>query len=163
AGDLLMVEANLTNVGARNQTNNPGSEFVAKLSSTLVAVPNSCLPISAGAGTAAGTCVVTNPSQFDWNGTIPVGETVTIRFQVQVKAEVAANAPICINTIVNYDSDNDGLNDAMLAANECRLANCQLAGPGQAFPAKSEVSDQKAGSVLVYPFYSSDSASFNRE
>jgi hypothetical protein len=34
---------------------------------------------------------------------------------------------------------------------------------GLAFPATSEVSDQKAGSVLIYPIYTSDAANPNRE
>lgn len=35
-------------------------------------------------------------------------------------------------------------------------------GQGTAYPATAEVSDQKAGSVLIYPFYSSDSFAPNR-
>ncbi len=156
AGDVLTVEANLSNIGTRNQTDNPGSEFVAKLSSTLVAVPNSCVSIGTG------TCTITNASQLDWNGTISVGQTVTIRFQVQVKDD-ATSASLCINAMVNYDSDNDGLNNVMLIVNECRLADCSPIGPGQIFPSNAAVSDQKAGSVLVFPFYSSDPARFSRE
>ncbi|MFN0142273.1 MAG: hypothetical protein ACKVP6_02340 [Mycobacterium sp.] len=34
-------------------------------------------------------------------------------------------------------------------------------GPGAAYPATAEVSDQKAGSVLLYPYYSSGSGSAN--
>jgi predicted extracellular nuclease len=153
AGDLLFVEATLTNIGTRNQTDNFGSEFTAKLSPTLVAVPDSCV--------STGTCVITNARQLDWNGAIPVGQTITIRFQVQV-ADIPGT-PLCVNSTVNYDSDNDGLNNATITLDQCRSVSCPPIGPGLALPNSSEVSDQKAGSVLVYPFYSSDPISFKRE
>jgi hypothetical protein len=157
AGDLLLVEANLSNIGNRNQTDNPGSEFIARLSPTLVAAPGSCVSIGAG------TCVVTNANQLDWNGTVPVGETVTLRFYAQVKEGLAADAALCVNATINYDSDNDGVNNEQLTANECRLANCPPVAPGLVFPGQAELSAQKAGSLLVFPFYSSDSTALNRE
>jgi hypothetical protein len=40
---------------------------------------------------------------------------------------------------------------------------CPSVGPGTPFPARSAVSDQKAGSVLIYPIYSSTTASLSRE
>ena len=156
-GDVLLVEANLTNVGTRSQLDNPGSEFVAKLTPTLSLVPNSCVTIGVG------TCAVTNPGQLDWNGVIPFGETVTLRFQVQVKEAAATDPLLCVNATVNYDSDNDGINNALLAVNQCQPANCQPVAPGQLFPASAEASAQRAGSVLVFPFYSSDPAALNRE
>jgi hypothetical protein len=157
SGAVLLIEANLTNIGSRNQTDNPGSEFVAKLSPTLAAVPDSCVIIGTG------NCAVTNAGQVDWNGVVPFGETVTLRFQVQVKENLAPDPALCLNATINYDSDNDGQNNAALTVNECRLANCPPIAPGQAFPAASELSDQKAGSVLVFPFYSSDAAAPHRE
>ena len=57
----------------------------------------------------------------------------------------------------------DGQNNATLVFNECRLANCPPVAPGQAFPAQAALSDQKAGSVLVFPFYSSDPTALHRE
>ncbi len=156
-GDVLMVEANLTNVGTRGQPDNPGSEFIARLTPTLALVPDSCVTIGAG------TCTITNAGQLDWNGVIPFGETVTLRFQVQVKEAAASDPLLCVNATVNYDSDNDGINNATLTVNQCQQANCQPVAPGQLFPAKAEASAQRAGSVLVFPFYSSDPAALNRE
>lgn len=156
-GDVLLVETNLTNVGTRNQFDNPGSEFVAKLTPTLAFVPDSCVTIGAG------TCAITNAGQLDWNGAIPFGQTVTLRFKIQVKEPAATDPLLCVNATINYDSDNDGINDAMLATNQCQQANCQPVGPGQLFPAKAEASDHRAGSVLVFPFYSSDPAALTRE
>lgn len=44
-----------------------------------------------------------------------------------------------------------------LAFVNCGVAAAQ--GPGEAYPATAEVSDQKAGSVLLYPYYTSTSGS----
>lgn len=156
-GDVLLVEANLTNVGTRSQPDNLGSEFVAKLTPALAFVPESCLTVGVG------TCTVTNAGQLDWNGVVPFGETVTLRFQVQVKDAAATDPLLCVNAAINYDSDNDGTNNATLTVNQCQQANCQPVGPGQLLPAKAEASGQRAGSVLVFPFYSSDPAALNRE
>ncbi|MBI1765440.1 MAG: lamin tail domain-containing protein [Acidobacteria bacterium] len=156
-GDVLLVEANLTNVGTRNQLDNPGSEFIAKLTPALAFVPDSCVTIGTG------TCTLTNAGQLDWNGVVPLGETVTLRFQIQVKEAAATDPLLCLNATINYDSDNDGLNNATLTASQCQQANCQPVAAGQLFPAKAEASDQRAGSVLVFPFYSSDPAALNRE
>lgn len=157
SGDVLLVEANLTNVGTRSQLDNPGSEFIAKLTPTLAFVPGSCITIGVG------TCTVTNVGQLDWNGVIPFGETVTLRFQVQVKEAAATDPLLCVNATINYDSDNDGINNAMVTASQCQQANCQPVAPGQPFPARAEASGQRAGSVLVFPFYSSDPVALNRE
>src|SRR5205085_10560052 len=43
-------------------------------------------------------------------------------------------------------------------ARACVTVNCPAVGPGLFFPSTGEVSDQKAGSVLVYNLYSSSIA-----
>src|SRR5205085_4396070 len=58
---------------------------------------------------------------------------------------------------------NDGINDAMVKTQACVMLNCPAVGPGTAFPLTSEISDQKAGSVLIFPFYSSISLKPTRE
>ncbi len=154
-GDMLLIVANLTNVGTRNQLDNPGSEFIARLTPTLAFVPDSCVTVGMGA------CAITNPGQLDWNGVIPFGETVTLRFNVQVKE--ATDSLLCVNATINYDSDNDGINNTMLAVSQCQQANCPPLAPGQLFPAQAEASAQRPASVLVFPVYSSDPAALQRE
>ena len=156
AGVVLELEANLTNIGTRVQADNPGAEFVVQVSPALALAVGSCEVIGNG------TCTIVN-NELQWNGMIPIGETVTLRWRVQVRDEAAGGAPLCVMTKLNYDSDNDGTNNAALNWQECRAANCALAGPGSPFPNRSEASGQKGGSVLVYPLYSSDPTNPGRE
>lgn len=156
AGNLVTFEAKLTNIGTRAQGNNPGSEFTAQLPINLVALASTCTATS-------GTCTITGASQIDWNGSIAVGETFTLRFQAQVRDGVSTGAPLCVSSAVNFDSDNDGINDAAFPSQACLTINCPAVGPGRQLPASAEFSDQKAGSVLVFPLYSSISLNSIRE
>lgn len=155
SGSLVAVEASLKNTGNRNQTDNPGSEFVASLPMNLLAVANSCVA-------TAGNCLI-NGSQIDWNGAVAINETVTIKFNAQVKDGTPQGSQLCVNSTVSFDSDNDGINNSTVNSQACLTANCPPVGPGLAFPAASEGSDQKAGSVLIFPFYSSIGTNQTRE
>ena len=149
AGDVLAVEAKFTNTGFTPQGNNTGPEFVAMLPSQLLAVAGSCVASS-------GTCSLVGSSQIQWNGTVGVNETVTINYRVQIKNGTPPGIPLCIVSTVNYDSNNDGTNDAMTSITVCTEVNCPRLGPGDALPAQAIVSDQKPGSVLIYNLYSSN-------
>ncbi len=155
AGNLVVVEATLKNVGDRLQPNNPGSEFVASLPANLSAVAGSCMA-------TIGNCALSG-SQLDWNGAIAVNETVTIKFNAQIRDGAAPDSQLCVQAVVNFDSDNDGINNATLNSQACLTVNCPAVGPGLAIPAVSQSSDQKAGSVLVFPFYSSIATNSTRE
>lgn len=155
AGNIVAIEASLKNVGNRNQADNPGSEFVALLPMNLLAVANSCSATS-------GNCAI-NGSQIDWSGAVAINQTVTIKFNAQVKDGTPPNSQLCVNSTVNFDSDNDGINNATVNSQTCVTANCPAVGAGLAFPAASEASDQKAGSVLIFPFYSSSGTNQTRE
>ena len=159
-GLVLNLEANLTNIGTRPQTDNPGAEYVAQVSPTLALVAGSCVVI--GNVGSNGTCMLAN-NQLQWNGAIPVGETVTLRWQVQIGDEVTSAAPLCVTTTFNYDPDNDGTNNAALTWQECRVVTCPALAPGALFPSRSVSRGQKAGSVLAFPLYSSDPTSPQRE
>lgn len=156
AGNIVAVEAKFTNAGVKAQGDNAGSEFIAQLPPALIALNNTCTASS-------GSCAVTGASQIDWNGAVRIIETITIRFQAQVRDGVLPGTILCVAAKLNYDSDGDGINNAMATKNECIAVNCAAAGPGAAFPAQAESSDQKPGSVLIFPIYSSMTANLSRE
>ncbi|NOT61717.1 MAG: DUF11 domain-containing protein, partial [Acidobacteria bacterium] len=84
----------------------------------------------------------------------PVSGTITIRAVVPIKH------PITTVTNTATISTTNCLPDPNLA-NNTATATTAITEPGivgQSFPAASEVSDQKAGSILFYPFYTSDAA-----
>ncbi|HEX9000780.1 MAG TPA: lamin tail domain-containing protein [Blastocatellia bacterium] len=155
SGNIVPVEITFTNIGNRAQGDNPGAEFTAQLPINLIALAGTCTATS-------GTCTIAG-SQLDWNGAVVVGASITIKFQAQVKDGLPPGAQLCVNSSVNFDSDNDGINDAMVNSQACLTTNCPAAGPGLALPSSSELGDQKAGSVLVFPLYSSISLNMVRE
>ncbi len=156
SGNIVAVEVKFTNSGEGAQGDNAGSELIAQLPAELIPVGNSCAATS-------GVCAITSASQLDWNGMVKANETITITLRAQVKDGAAAGATLCVEAKLNYDSDGDAINDATSMRNGCLTVNCATSGPGAFFPASSEASDQKPGSVLIYPIYSSMSASPQRE
>jgi len=89
--------------------------------------------------------------------TIVVRVTKTMPFTTVTNTAAVASS---VNCAGGNQGDSDPANNA--ASLTTRIVN---SGPevGLAFPADAEVSDQKAGSVLVFPIYSSDAANSNRE
>lgn len=166
-GKILNVEVKLTNTGDGNQKDNPGSEFTALLPTQLSAVTGSC-------SASKGTCS-TGLAQIDWNGEVNAGETVTINYRVLVRQSVQAGQRFCTDFKVNYDTDNNDVNDATTTAQTCQTANCQPApcsgpdcpdlGPGVSLPdLPSPVSsDTRPGSILIFPAYTSDASSPNSQ
>ena len=102
AGGNVIYTVTLTNSGNAAQADNPGNEFTDTVPSPLVVGTP-----TANSGTVSGPGV--NP--VTWNGAIPAGGTVTITIPATIPAS-AAGQTISNQGTVNYDSDNDGVNDA---------------------------------------------------
>jgi uncharacterized repeat protein (TIGR01451 family) len=166
-GDVLNVEIKLTNSGDGKQNDNPGSELTALLPIQLAGILGSC-------SASNGTCVV-GAAQVDWNGSVNVGETVTITYRARVREGIQLGTRFCTDFRINFDTNNDGQNDATTTATQCQEANCQPApcsdpdcpeiGPGISLADNLSAvgSDQRPGSILIFPLYISDPASPNRE
>jgi uncharacterized repeat protein (TIGR01451 family) len=155
-GSILNVQVKLTNNGFTVQANNTGHEYEAQLPPQLLAF---------GCSASAGKCTVPKGRKFvQWDGAINAGQTVTILFQVQVAFNALPDIPFCVVSTVNFDSDNDGVNDASISVSSCAELSCGPAiMPGDPLPDSSEVSDDKAGAVLGYNLYSSSASAPEKE
>lgn len=148
------VETRLTNTGVTPQRNNTGAEFFAALPPEIVVSNGSCFASKGKCRTNASA----GESTVQWDGDIGVGETVTIYYSVLVVGDTKSTIKFCVEEGVNFDSDNDGQNDATTMASECAYygAGCGYDVPTEpAIPATSPVTDQKAGSVLFFNLYTS--------
>ncbi len=145
------VEAKLTNVGVTPQMNTPDAEYSATISPQAV-YTGSC---SATTGTCRGN---SNGNYVRWDGQINAGETVTITYSVRVVGNLQTQINFCIDSFVLFDSDNDGGNDSTTTAKNCAVFACLTETPTEPrLPPTSPVSDQKAGSILVFNLYTSSS------
>ncbi len=132
-GGLVGNEATLTNPNAGAQV----SSFTATLPAGLTAVPGSC-----SANVNPGGCTIAaNGGSVSWNGTLAAGQTVTIIYRTRIAPNVAPGAQFCI--------DNQGTVGNVVAGLQfCFNVICPAI-------VNTRVSDQKAGSVLVFPYYTS--------
>ncbi|MDQ3012209.1 MAG: DUF11 domain-containing protein [Acidobacteriota bacterium] len=158
-GNVLTVEVKLKNTGDGIQRDNPGPELVASLPVELTTILGSCTS-SFGACTLGGT-------QAEWNGEIQPGATLTVTFQVRVRQNIVLGTRFCSTFRVNYDTNSDNINDATTTISFCQEANCTpppCTGndcPDFGFLGLDKQvisdtgSDQRPGSVLIYPIYTS--------
>ncbi len=156
---FVNVEVKLTNTGDGIQRDNPGPEFIAQLPLQLS---------TSGPCTASNGNCLTAPRQVQWDGTVAPGQTVTINYRVQVRFDTEPGTRFCTDYIINYDTNSDGANDSSMALNNCMVANCTpppCSGPdcpnttpGDPYPGtpNSLSSDQRPGSILIFPYYTSD-------
>jgi subtilisin-like proprotein convertase family protein len=127
----------------------------------LVALPDSCTA-------SFGICTVVNATTIEWraessamppNSPLPAGATATITYQMQVNDLVPTGTPMTVTTTASFNDPNEV---PSVTATNSITATCQAVGPGAIFPATSQVSDQKAGSILVYPIYTSSAVQNNQ-
>ncbi|HKX32928.1 MAG TPA: DUF11 domain-containing protein [Blastocatellia bacterium] len=165
----INVEVRLTNNGDGIQRNNSTAEFVGQFPPEVSGTPASCTASN-------GQCTVTSAG-VEWNGTIGPQETVLIAFQVITRFDLSPGTRFCITYRANYDSDGDGVNDSVATAPSCFTANCgttppPCTGPGcptgdpgvpVAEGPNTVASDDRSGSVLIFPYYTSDATGLNQQ
>jgi hypothetical protein len=145
-GNTVQATLNVTNTGNVNQTVANTTTFT-----NLIGVPNSCSVIP-----NVGSCTVTNNS-MTFNGTLTPGQTVSITYLTQVSDLIQTGQQVCVNNSVSF---NGG---AAFAFSVCDAVDCPTPGPGNPMPARSEASDQSAGSVLIYNVYTSSASTPNTQ
>jgi len=159
-GIPVNISLSIANTGDGIQQDNPGPEVIVRLPLDLVGILGTC-------SATTGTCRISS-NQVEWDGTLAPGERVGITYQVRVRSGSINGTRICTTYRIYYDTNSDGINDASLAREECRVTNCPTAmtcsgpncpalGPGDPLINSTDPvsSDQRLGSILIFPFYSS--------
>jgi hypothetical protein len=126
-------------VGINAMLTNPNN--IALASTFTATLPTGLTPI-------AGTCVAdVNPggcsivgNQVMWNGQIAAGQTVNIVYRARIDANAGLGSSFTINNTATVGGV--AVNLAYTFTLSCPLTN-------------TRVTDQKAGSVLVFPYYTS--------
>ena len=141
-------------VNITNPPGLPGDPPLQNFTATLpvgaghTIIANSCTATIGGVAT--GVCTIApNGQSLTWVGTIPDNQTLTITYRVQVAPTAALGSTLTINNTANPA----GL---IFPATSTLVIGCQAA-----IVPNVRVSDQKAGSVLVYPYYTSNLAGTN--
>jgi len=106
-GTVVTYTVTLWNDGCDDQDDNAGHEFVDALPAGLDPTGD----VSASSGTIA---VIGD--QIVWDGVIPAGGYVTLVYKVTITGEPGTD--ICNQGTVNWDSTNDGTNDATEPTND---------------------------------------------
>ncbi len=144
--------------GTIQLTNPNGTQQAFMLNTNLtnlVALPGSCT-VTGGVGAS---CAITPGGlSLSASGNIPANGTITVQYQAQV-TNVATGTVLTASSTATVGGVTATPNPLVFTA----IVNCPAVGPGVLFPDTAEVSDQKAGSVLVYNLYSSSIAAPNAQ
>lgn len=145
AGDVVNASFTVTNSASSVQT----VTATATLPPQLLAIGGRC---TSNVGTA-GNCTVTSPSSVVFTATLAAGQTATITYPAQVADSAVKGTQLCINTFVNF---NGGL---PATAQSCVTVTCDPVGEGKPLSTQFSGSDARAGSVLIFPIYTSIASS----
>ncbi len=150
-GNLITGTIQLTNPTGAQQTFTLTTTFT-----NLIGLQGSCTLAGAVAGA---TCsIAPNGASLTAGGSIPANGTLTVQYQAQV-AVVPTGTVVTASSVASVGGAPATPNPLVLTA----TVNCPAVGPGVLFPDTADVSDQKAGSVLVYNLYSSSIAAPNAQ
>ncbi|MFN0084375.1 MAG: hypothetical protein ACKVX9_03200, partial [Blastocatellia bacterium] len=142
-----------------------GIRVVNPTASAITGSLSMALPVDAGGrplllalpGTCTanfGACTVANASSVTWTGTVPGNATLTIGYLAQVN-DVNPGTQLCAVTTGSFGIVG------VTAVQTCIGVTCPGLGPGNVIPSiapgdgAAPPSDQKPGSVLFFPVYTS--------
>ncbi len=135
-GSSMQVTATLTNP---NNTALLGT-FDVTLPGMLTVVPGTC-------SASIGACSPAPANQISWSGMIPAYTTVTFQYQAQVADGTLIGTLISITSV-------GSVGGVSVAITKTDTVTCPMTTLNSD-PVNIGVSDQKAGSVLVFPYYTS--------
>jgi uncharacterized repeat protein (TIGR01451 family) len=141
-GDALNVTLELTNTAV-----------IAQAVTATATMPSGLLALSGTCAASVGTCSVVNSGSVSFSAMLAAGQKATVTYKVQVADGVPGGTQLCIVSSASFGGG------PAISFQDCTTLTCPGLGPGLAFPANSGVSDQKAGSVLVYNLYTSNATS----
>jgi hypothetical protein len=139
-GSTVNVSATVSNTSGSSQS----ASFTANLPAQLLALPGTCV-------SSIGTCAVINASTVTWSGTLAANQNVTIGYQAQIADATPSGAQVCLLSTASFSGGGTA------SAPACTTLNCPNVAPGLPYGVTSPLSDQKAGSVLIYNIYTSGS------
>ena len=105
--DILNYRVTISNTGKADQDNNLGHEFIDNIPDNTTYVSNSAT------STSGSINYDSNNDRIIWNGEIPGESSVILEFQVQINDGLANGTIISNQGTVNWDSNEDGSNDAI--------------------------------------------------
>lgn len=138
-GSTIKVDTQITHYGPTSVT----GSLILSLPSELTAVPNSCQ-----LSPATGACNTNDSQLISWTGTLTPGQTVSVSFDTQLTTVPAKGSVISISSFASFESGTTTSYSTNINI------NCEDE-PGVPYPATARVSDDKPGSVLFFPIYSS--------
>ncbi|HEX4945599.1 MAG TPA: hypothetical protein VFZ34_02900 [Blastocatellia bacterium] len=146
-GGLASATAILTNPDNTDQA----ASITVTLPAGLTALAGTC-----NASINPGGCVIAGDGgSVTWNGTIPAGQTVTLAYQTQIDVNTPQGTQLCVNATGTVGRQT-------VNVQECMTVNCPMCLlPWPNLTMNVGTSAQKAGSLLVFPYYVSK-ASENR-
>src|SRR5581483_9172805 len=138
-GHTLTVTVQISNTSGSPQT----VSFAAALPAGLTGLPGT------GTSTVGAPPTVTTTGASFGPVTLPAGQTLTATYQVQVADPIASGTTLCISTTFS------GGGGTPIVVPACTTVNCPGGGPGTSPAAAAALNDQKPGSVLIFPVYTS--------